>query len=388
MTITPRFAITLTFLAFGMMMGGQIGAFPALRQQAGISALEFGVLSMLAAVSNIAAMSLGGVINKYFDHRSMLLFILPLSLALLAVSLTPTSIWFFGLSWTILNIAAGTMDLFMNAEAGIVEHNLKRPVFSSFHAAVLYSIGGAGFLGGFIANNYGPIWAFVPAIPFVVAAIYAVNKAIPHRQEQQEADRMATVPLPAKILVLIGIVLGLDVAAELACIQWSGQLLNEMRPDLAAYSGLGVGFYGLCSGTMRLFGDKLRTYFSDLKLVGISLAIGLIGFILLSLRPNFGISVVAFAITGCGLGLVFPCMFALAGRLVPDARAAALGMVAMVSGPPRILLPLLLGWLAQTQGLSTIYIAAAIGIALAILFTYLMAQTITQIDGAQVASRP
>lgn len=388
MRITPRVAITLTFMAFGMMMGGQIGAFPALREQAHINAFEFGALSMLAAVANIGAMSLAGVINRYFDHRSMLLFILPVSFALLVVSLTPTSIWFCGLTWALLNAAIGTMDLFMNAEAGIVEHDLKKPVFTSFHAAVLYTIGGAGFLGGYISNHYGPIWASVPAIPFVIAAIYAINKAIPHRKEEHEDDKKASVPQPVKVLVMIGIVLGLDVAAELACIQWSGQLLNEMRPDLAAYSGLGVGFYGLCSGTLRLVGDKLRARVSDVKLVGLSLAAGLAGFVVLSLRPNFEISVLAFATIGCGLGLVFPCMFSLAGRLVPDARAAALGMVSMVSGPPRILLPLLLGWLAQTQGLSTIYIAAAIGVALAILFTYLTAQAIGQKNRAQVSSRP
>jgi predicted MFS family arabinose efflux permease len=378
MKITPRVAVTLTFLAFGMMLGGQIGAFPALREQTGINAFEFGALSMLAAVANIGAMSLGGVINRYFDHRSMLLFILPLTFAFLAVSLTPTSLWFFAITWTLLNAAAGTMDLFMNAEASIVEHELGKPVFSSFHSAVLYAIGGAGFLSGYISNHFGPIWSTVPAIPFVAAAIYAVHKAIPHRKEQQQEKSAPAVSLPVKILVLIGIILGLDVAAELACIQWSGQLLGEMRPDLIAYSGLGVGFYGLCSGTLRLIGDRLRLRFGDIPLVMISLAIGLVGFIVLSLRPSFAISVLAYAVTGCGLGLVFPCMFALAGRLVPEARAAALGLTAMISGPPRILLPLLLGWLAQTQGLSTIYIAAAIGIAAAIFFTYLTARAVAQ----------
>jgi predicted MFS family arabinose efflux permease len=388
MTISPRLAITLTFIAFGMIMGGHIGAIPALKLQAGINEFEFGALAMMAAIANITAMSLGGYVNRRFDHRTMLLFILPANLTGFTLALMAHSFWAMAASWVLFNLCGGTMDLFMNAEAGIVEHDLKKPVFSSFHAAVLYAIGGAGFISAYIADHFGVMFAPLPAIPFVAAALYAVHKAIPHRVEQHPDAPKVKVDLPVKLLVLIGAILGLDVAAELTCIQWSGQLLDQMRPDLAAYSGLGVGFYGLCSGTVRMFGDGLRARFGDMLLVAVSFAIGLAGLVVLSLHPNFAVSVVAFAITGCGLGLIFPCMFSVAAHLAPDARAAALGLASMVSGPPRILLPLLLGWLAQTRGLGSIYVAAAAGIVVAMGFTWWAAMAMRQHKGAQVAPRP
>ncbi len=388
MNITPRVAITLTFIAFGMIMGGQIGAFPALKIQAGLDSFMFGALATLATLASIAAMSLGGAINKRFDHRSMLLFILPTSLLCLALSLSANSIWLCALTWMAFNFCGGTMDLFMNAEASSVEHDLQKPVFSSFHSAVLYAIGIAGFISGYTTNRFGILFSVLTAAPFVAAAVYAVHQAIPHRTAEQKHEIKTGIPLPIKILVLVGIILGFNVATELACIQWSGQLLNEMRPDLAAYSGLGVGFYGLCSGTTRAFGDRLRATYGDMKIVSVSFAIGLVGFVALSLHPNFALSVMAFAVTGCGLALIFPCMFSIAAHLVPQSRAAALGLASMVSGPPRILLPLLLGWLAQTRGLSTIYVAASAGIAVALVFTYLAARAINQTKGAQVALRP
>ena len=388
MTITPRLAITLTFVAFGMIFGGHIGAIPTLKVQAGLDVFVFGALAMFSTMSTIVAMSLGGTINRHLDHRTLLLFILPASLIGLTFALSAQSVWVCAITWIAFNFCGGVMDLFMNAEASIVEHDLKRPVFSSFHAAVLYAMGGAGFISGYIANHFGIMWSALPAFPFVAAAMFAVHKAIPHRKAEQAEDNKSGVALPTKVLVLIGIILGLSVAAELTCVQWSGQLLNDMRPDLAAYSGLGVGLYGLCNGTMRMFGDKLRARFSDLRLVAMSFIVGLAGLIILSLHLSFAISVAAFAVTGFGLGLVFPCMFSVAAHLVPEARAAGLGLASMVSGPPRILLPLLLGWLAQTQGLSTIYIAAGAGIAVALIFTYWAAHEINQTKGAQVALRP
>ena len=388
MNITPRLAITLTFIAFGVIFGGHFGAIPALKAQAGLDVFLFGALAMFSTMSTIAAMSLGGFINRHFDHRTMLLFILPASLLGLTFALSAHSVWSCAITWIAFNFCGGVMDLFMNAEASIVEHDMKKPVFSSFHAAVLYAIGGAGFISGYIAEHFGIMWSAAPAIPFVVAAMYAVHKAIPHRSVEQAEDNKSGVVLPAKVLVLIGVILGLSVAAELTCVQWSGQLLNEMRPDLAAYSGLGVGFYGLCNGTTRMFGDRLRARFGDMRLVAVSFLVGLAGLMILSFHPTFAVSVAAFAITGFGLGLIFPCLFSVAAHLVPGARAAALGLASMVSGPPRILLPLLLGWLAQTQGLSSIYIAAAAGIAVALIFTYLAAREIGNKNGAQVSLHP
>ncbi|MEP6828405.1 MAG: MFS transporter [Aestuariivirga sp.] len=388
MKITPRLAVTLTFVAFGVIVGSQVGTIPVIKAQTGADAWIFGIIAALGTVGTIFSMSLGGWVNRHFDHRAVLLFIMPLAYVTFVSGLIVQSVFTFGLSFVALSLCTGTMDLFMNAEASVVEHNLKRPVFSSFHAAVLYAIGGAAFASGYVADHFGVMWSALPSIPFVALAMFVVHRAIPYCTAKQTENNKSVAALPTKILVLIGIILGLGVAAELTCVQWSGQLLNDMRPDLAAYSGLGVGFYGLCNGTMRLFGDRLRAKYGDIPLVAVSFSVGLCGLIVLSLHPNFEVSVAAFAVTGFGLGLVFPCMFSVAAHLVPEARAAALGLASMVSGPPRILLPLLLGWLAQTQGLSTIYIAAAAGIAVSLIFTYWAAVEMTKQKGAQVALRP
>lgn len=368
MAFTPRSAITLTFIAFGALVGAQIGAIPVLRAQSGVSALEFGVLAGLCTAANVMSLALGGIVNRYFDHRSVILFILPVCLVALLGSLLASSVFTFGLSFILFNLCLGALDLFMNAEASIVEHELDKPVFSSFHAVVLYAIGLSGLAGGYVAVTFGAVWAVWLAVPFVGLALLAVSRAIPHRKVEQ-VDTESRVPLPRKVLMILGIVIGLDVAAELTCIQWSGQMLAEMQPALAQFSGLGVAFYGLCNGTVRLVGDRLRARFNDVTLIVVSLCVGVAGFAILATEPGFAMSVAAFAVAGCGLALIFPCLFSIAARQAPDSRAAALSLASAVSGPPRIFLPMLLGVLAQGYGLSAIYVAAGGACALAIGFT-------------------
>jgi len=390
MKITPRVAVTLTFIAFGAVMGSQTGAIPVLKQQTGADAFVFGILASCGTLANIVAMSLGGVIAKRFDNRNVLLFILPVDFAALVYALMVNSIFSFGLSFAFINFTIGCTDLFMNAEAGVVEHEAKKPIFASFHGAVLLAMGFFGLVSGFIAVTYGPLWAALAALPFVVAAVYAVNKAIPHRPVHIANTNASNVVLPRKILILIGVIIGMDVAAELTCIQWSGQLLAQLQPSLAAYSGLGIAFYGLFNGGIRSVGDNLRHYFTDLTLVAASLVVSLIGFIVLALNPGFVISIIAFAITGMGLGLIFPCLFSVAAKLAPEARPAALGLVSFVSGPARICFPFLLGAIAQVYGLSMIYLAAGLGVTVALFFTQWVAREIAakKQKEAQVTLRP
>ncbi len=368
LNFSPRSAITLTFIAFGVLVGAQIGAIPVLKANAGVDAFTFGILSGLSTAANILALGLGGWVNRHFDHRSVILFILPIAFVTLVATLMVNSVFTFGLTFVLFSLCIGTLDIFMNAEAGVVEHDLKKPVFSSFHASVLYAIGLGGLAGGYVAVSYGAVWSALLALPFVGLALWAVHAAILHRVETHD-EKTVSVDLPRKVLIIIGIVIGLDVAAELTCIQWSGQMLAEMQPTLAQYSGLGVAFYGLCNGTVRLIGDRLRARFNDITLIIVSLCVGVSGFAVLATEPGFAVSIAAFAVAGCGLGLIFPCLFSVAARLVPEARAAALSLASAVSGPPRILLPILLGVVAQNYGLSAIYGAAGIACAMAIGFT-------------------
>jgi predicted MFS family arabinose efflux permease len=358
--LTPRLTILIVFAAFGTMVGSNAGSFPVLVKQAAVSREAFGFMGGLGMLANITALSLGGFMNRHADHRTMLLMMLPLGLVSLWYTLIVGSPLSYGISVIIFSFILGTTDIFMNAEASFVEQEVGRPIFSSFHGSAMYGIAFGGLCSSLVSTWITPWAAGIISVPCVLFAVYAVYKTIPHRVVARHLENPKKVVLPRKTLTFIGIAAGLNVTCEVASIQWAGQLLESIAPQLAAYSGLGLAFYGICSGSMRFAGDGLRARFGDQRSMVTSLSFGIAGLAVLSFAPGFWVSVIAFAAVGAGLSIVFPCLFALSAKLVPEARAAALGYVSMVGGLPRIVLPWVLGFLAQNYSLSAVFGACVV----------------------------
>jgi MFS family permease len=157
----------------------------------------------------------------------------------------------------------------------------------------------------------------------------------------------------------------------MAALQWAGQLLASIAPQLAAFSGLGVAFYGLCSGLMRLIGDWLRSRFGELRSLVACISIGICGFAILGFASGFWVSTFAFALVGVGFAISFPTLMSFAARSAPQSRAAAMGYVTAVSGVPRSLAPWIFGWLASAYSLSAVFAASAMIAVMALLLVIL-----------------
>ena len=363
----------LMFAAFGGIVGIHVGSLPVLVQQSGVTPSEFGLAGSLGMVTNIICMGAGGLINRIAGHRTVLLVMIPVAAAALLYALLVTTVAAFMISFLALSAALGTIDLFMNAEASMVEQERKRASFSTYHGSVMLTIAAFALLGSVVSVTLQPwVGVLFAAVPLALAWL-AIYRHVEHRAPMRVAVVQVSAPTPRILLVLIGLAAGLNVSCEVAAIQWSGQLLAATAPELAAFSGLGIAFYGLCGGTMRMLADALRTRFGDLRVMAVSLFVAILGFAGLGLTPGFWPSVIAFAAVGCGIAVIFPCLFSLIGRLVPENRARAMSFASLVGGMPRIILPWVLGIIAAQQSVNAVFGACAL-VALAaltlIVFTY------------------
>jgi MFS family permease len=360
MKIGGRGTILLTFAAFGAFIGTNVGAFPVILKNSGVSPELFGLVGAIGMLANIAMMALGGVINRYFDHRTMLLWIVPIAFVSVLFAQLAYSPMSFVFGAIFISMALGTMDLFMNAEGAAIEQNHKQTIFSAYHGSASLMMGLFAIISSIVSVWMAPWFVMLFTIIPVAVAYAAIYINIPHSAVVVHDVEKGSKVLPYKLLTFIGLAAGFGVTSEVACVQWAGLLLNSIAPGLAAYSGLGLAFYGLCSGIMRMFSDRLRTAYGDRNVLVVCLSIGIMGFAVLSFAPGFVISVLAFAGVGVGLSVVFPCLFAMAARLVPDRKAAAMGYFAMIGGAPRVVLPWVLGSVAASNGLSSVFIVTAL----------------------------
>ena len=368
---SPRATLTLVFTSYGAAVGALAGSMPSVMRNAGIDPETFGMGLTLSTFMSVAAMSVGGRIARRFSNRAVLLGVFPVfAVSLFAYLTAQGPAWFF-LAIPVMGVCYGLIDLFMNAEAVALEHDLRRPIFMAFHGAVSAGVGLMAVASSIMSVQAGTWVAGAVMAALFAASWLAVYRVIPARPlAEGKASRMAT--LPNKVpLTLLGIAAGLIIAAETAALLWSAKLLDDLAPSLAAIAGLGAAFYGLCNAAVRFPGDRMRTVVGDMPLMIGSLVISITGFVSLGLSQSYVLSVIAFAAMGLGLALLIPSIFALAANLVPHHRAGGLSFVSLLTSVPRIFAPVLFGYVASGYGTSSAFGLVAIGLFAALILVLL-----------------
>lgn len=364
---SSRATIMAVFAAFGAAIGALAGSMPSVMRNAGLDAETFGLGLTLSTLLTVTAMSAGGQIARRASNRQVLLGVLPVfAMALFAYLTAQSAIWFF-VTIPLMGLCFGLTDLFMNAEAVALEHDLRRPIFMAFHGAVSAGVGVMAVAASFLSTAAGTWSVGVVSAALLAVAWVMVYRTIPHRPlARGKVARIATLPNKTP-LMLLGIAAGLIIAAETAALLWSAKLLDEMVPALAAIAGVGAAFFGLCNAAVRFPGDRMRSLTGDMPLMIASLVVSILGFTVLGVSTSYVLSVFSFAAVGFGLALLTPCIFAMSAGLVPENRAGALSFVSLLTAVPRILAPMAFGFVAAEFGTSLAFGLVAVGLTAALL---------------------
>lgn len=358
---TPRLAIMLVFAAFGSLVGTWAGSIPQVTARAGVSSVELGIALAASTLASVSAMALAGVLARRFSNRAAMLVLLPVFLLLTIGVMASRSPGVFLACIVLQAVTVGLTDIFMNAEASLIEHRLRRPVFAAFHGSASLSMAVFAILSSLITTAAGPLASCIPAALLALLAWLAVAKLVGGREQAEAAVQLQPIRqlwwhAP---LLLMGLAIGLSIAAESAAVFWSAKLIEEQSPDLARIYGIGVAFFGACQALVRFVGDRLRSRFGEVNLMLVSFATAALSFSILGLAPPVIISAVAFALIGMGLACISPCLFVLAASQSPDNRPAAMAVISLVAGVPRVVAPLLFGWIAASGGMVAVFGLAA-----------------------------
>ena len=164
-----RMTVSIVFAAFGAAIGALAGSMPSVMRNAGLDAEAFGLGLTISTLATVLAMSLGGQIARFASNRTVLLTVLPVfAAALLAYLTSPSPLWFFAFI-PVMGICFGLTDLFMNAEAVALEHDLRRPVFMAFHGAVSAGVAVMAIGASYLSTEIGT-WT----VGAVNAALFAL----------------------------------------------------------------------------------------------------------------------------------------------------------------------------------------------------------------------
>jgi MFS family permease len=354
-----RVSAVAYFAVLGVSDGVWLARIPAVKHNLNLSDGLLGV-ALLAAPAGVVlvAIAAGRLVDRFGSAR-------PTLLAGVAVALLPVALGLAGSLATLtvalfaFGVAAGLLDISMNAQAVRVERGYRRPLITSFHAC--YSFGGlvGALLGGLFAwvgVGLAPTFAAV-GVPMAVLALAAgrglLRGAEAQRADgvsaggvsaagQDAADRVSAAPrsraASAQILML-GLLALCCLLGEGAAGSWSAVYLRDNLGTSAGFAALGYAAFSVAMAVGRLFGDRLAARFGPAWLVragGLVAAVGLAA-ALISAEPVGG--VIGFALFGAGLSSTFPQLLSAAGNVATSrsgraiARVAGIGYLGLLGGP-------------------------------------------------------
>jgi MFS family permease len=353
--MTPRVVLTGVFFAFAFGLGLFAGAIPALMRQTRLYTAGLGLALTLHGVAYVGAMTVGGRVLRRVEVRRFMRWMLVLHALTFVALFASGSSLVLTASLVALGLTAGAVDLAMNTDGTALEREAGRPVLIRMHAAasgafaigaiggsVVASLAGARACAGLAVLSIAPVvWALTRIAP-------RVSAAVPPSPSSGSVAVMSSRAHLGGTVLLLGVVLGVCIAAEITAQMWSAQFLAQQSGPNAALAGAGAALFAGCQALVRSLGDALRRRFDDHRVITVSLLLAALGFAAVALADGFTGSVLGFALVGVGTACVVPCCFALVARQAPQRSADALGMASLVAGVLRLPTPLCLGLVAAT----------------------------------------
>lgn len=345
---TARLAVTAIFFINGMLVANWFARIPDVKLALGLREGPLSIALLCSAVGALIAQPTAGVVIGRLGSRTVttvmalsfcIAFILPgiaTSLPLLMLAL-----FFFGAT-------NGALDVAMNAQAALVEHQYRRSIMNTFHG--FWSVGGllGAAVGGLAAARGLTVSThFVLAAAIgMIAMFVASRRLIPdHPVPGAAAGAEGHAPafaLPTKALIPMGIVALCALVTEGAIGDWGAIYLRESLGSSAAVAAFGYSIFALLMAGGRFTGDWLTTRFGSGHIVraGGGLVIVGIGLVLVSAYPPLAIA--GYGFVGAGVSCIFPLILSAAARtpgVAPGVGIAAMataGYTGFLIGPPLI----------------------------------------------------
>ncbi|OXR40170.1 Inner membrane protein YbjJ [Nocardia cerradoensis] len=314
---SARGANSVAFALQGFFLALVLTELPQEKEKFGLD--DTMLVMIVAGISLLAG--LGSVIAERVALRWSSRTALRIALGLVAVAgagiaLSPNTtalvVWL-----GVYGVALGGVDAGTNMQAVLIQHGYGRFILSSFYAA--WSTG--AILGALWVSAAEAAGVSTPVTILIAGAVVAVagQGSSPRllsaaAGESGPAEHGSPRPVPARVLLLFGVVLALAFAIDLAVGNWSALYLKDELGAPAAIAALALAAYQGASLAGRLAGDTLVRRFGPRHVSRVAALIGAAGLAVVALVPAPAAAIAGFLIAGIGLPLIAPLCFSELGR--------------------------------------------------------------------------
>ena len=346
-----RVATLLMFLICGISVSSWVPMVPIAKQRIGVDEKELGLLLLAMGAGAIITMPfIGQIIHRNGSRKVITASSIIAALILPVLTLAPTPLT-LGIALFIFGATMGSLDVSMNSQAVVVEHEMKKPVMSSFHG--MFSVGGligALAYGLLLAITNSPLIAAC-IVSLILLIIVATNYKNFLDHKEQEEKKSAPFKFSKGTVILLGIFCFFAFLMEGSLLDWSALFLKDNRGFSISAAGTGYAVFSIAMAIMRFTGDKLVHTFSPNKIVCWGAFLAAAGMILTVTSPFNLTTMLGFLLMGIGAANIVPVLFSSAGKADPGSPELALAAVTTMGYAGQLAGPALIGFAADTFSL-------------------------------------
>jgi fucose permease len=343
----------MAFLAFGAVAGTWVPRLPSLKEHLHLSDGQVGAALAAYAVGAVT----GAAAARIALGRGSRMWVRAGTVAMCAALVEPalaSNLLALVVSFVLLGMCAGFLDVLENAQAAELERQAGRPMLNGFHAfwslgAVVGSVvaGAAAFAGA------GPLPHFIGAGVVAAGASAWFLRRLP--DTRSGGARVATAAsgrlwLGGSVATVAAIAF-CSIVIEGGAGDWSALYLREFGHATAALAATGFTGLAITSTVVRFRADRLTARTSPALVARLGAFIAVCGFALAIAVPSVPGAVTGFAVVGIGVSVLVPLAFSAAANLGRSGTALALVLSTAYAGS--IAGPALIGTTADHVGLRT-----------------------------------
>jgi MFS family permease len=358
-----RRANAVYFFISGFGYSSWTSRIPGIKESLNLNDAHFGTLLFMMPVGLILTMPFTGKLLDHYKSRTIML------IGTLMYNVVLASLGFSGYIWMLGSLlfffgsSRNLMNLSINAQAIGVQALYKRSIMSSFHA--VWSL--AGFAGAAIGYfmvtlNILPAWHLL-GVSLILTTLSFFYYGDCLDQKPDRNHKRSIFNLPSKGMLVFSLICFTSMACENTMYDWSGVYIRQVLHGSKAVATIAFAVYMVAMTTGRFIGDRMADRFGIQRVLAASGILISAGFGITVLSPFIPLTLVGYLLTGFGVSCVVPFVFSLAGKIPMSNPGAALASVSSLGYLGFLLVPPMIGYVAQASSLRVSFaIIAVMGI--------------------------
>ncbi|WP_417287724.1 MFS transporter [Corynebacterium variabile] len=319
MNPVTRRAVGVLYLLQALGYAVTVTSLPAFQDRLSISdAVTSGVLLVVCLAAAGGSVLADRLAVGVSSRRAVVVGLTVEAVALAVVALAPT-LWVWLPAVVVYGVGLGAVDASANMQGVLAERGAGRPLMGRFFAA--YTVGaiiGALVMTAGLALSGAVVVALLVTAVLQAAYLLVMAKDLdPARaavagQEQKDAPAVPRGPV-----IILGLVILAAFTVDSGVSTWSTVLLDDYGVR-DAVAPLGYALYQAGVLVARLGTDSAERRLGARPLLGVAVAVGLLGGLVVAVTGGTAGAVAGFALSGLAVGVLVPVAFGLAGRVLPE----------------------------------------------------------------------